>query len=179
MAYMKGEIRTSDQDIVAKHHNKGFAKSSKVMDFQSPQPVIKQRFWDSACGGVLALLLEVPATAISVVVFLFTVVLVRLTPDEAVIQKIKNENSNDFSTFQFSPHHVHKNIIGFFVLLYRRSLLPGWLHREGYGCRFIPSCTEYAIGAVNKYGLWHGLLLTGDRFRRCVPSYRGDYVDFP
>jgi putative component of membrane protein insertase Oxa1/YidC/SpoIIIJ protein YidD len=70
-------------------------------------------------------------------------------------------------------------VVEFFVFLYHQSLLRKYFDRNGGRCRFIPSCTEYAIRAVRKFGLWEGLLLTGDRFRRCTPLYQGDYIDFP
>lgn len=65
------------------------------------------------------------------------------------------------------------------VFIYRQSLLRDWLRRRGHSCRFIPSCTEYAVRSVRKYGLWHGLLITCGRISRCHPGYRGDYLDFP
>ncbi len=63
--------------------------------------------------------------------------------------------------------------------VYRRSLLHRHLHRDGPPCRFIPSCTEYTVRAVTKWGLRRGLWMAGGRFRRCRPGYDGDYVDFP
>jgi hypothetical protein len=66
-----------------------------------------------------------------------------------------------------------------FAFVYRRSSVHWYLHRNGYPCRFIPSCTDYAVRAVEKYGLLRGAWMTASRFRRCVPGYVGDYVDFP
>jgi putative component of membrane protein insertase Oxa1/YidC/SpoIIIJ protein YidD len=66
-----------------------------------------------------------------------------------------------------------------FAFLYRRSAVHTYLHRNGYPCRFIPSCTDYAVRAVEKYGLVRGIWMTAGRLRRCSPSYLGDYVDFP
>ncbi|HCG00865.1 MAG TPA: membrane protein insertion efficiency factor YidD [Chloroflexi bacterium] len=71
-------------------------------------------------------------------------------------------------------------VILFALFMYQHSLQHWWLHRKtAYRCRFIPSCTEYAVRAVDKYGFSPGLLLIGDRFRRCNPMFEGDYVDFP
>ncbi|MGB9803835.1 membrane protein insertion efficiency factor YidD [Desulfofundulus sp.] len=42
-------------------------------------------------------------------------------------------------------------------------------------CRFYPSCSEYAVQAVSKYGVARGLLLTMWRLLRCHPLCRGGY----
>jgi hypothetical protein len=36
-------------------------------------------------------------------------------------------------------------------------------------CRFMPSCSEYAIDALTLHGPWRGLLLTVRRVLRCHP----------
>lgn len=36
-------------------------------------------------------------------------------------------------------------------------------------CRFLPSCSVYAIDAINKFGPWRGLVLTAWRIFRCNP----------
>ena len=45
-------------------------------------------------------------------------------------------------------------------------------------CRFYPSCSEYAILALDSYGLWRGLVKATWRLLRCHPLSRGG-VDFP
>lgn len=62
------------------------------------------------------------------------------------------------------------------VARYRRSDL---LHRGAPRCTFIPSCSEYSLRALRKYGAMKGSLLTIQRLRRCRPSYTGSRVDFP
>lgn len=42
-------------------------------------------------------------------------------------------------------------------------------------CRFEPTCSEYAREALQKYGLWRGLLLSIWRVLRCHPYARGGY----
>ena len=44
-------------------------------------------------------------------------------------------------------------------------------------CRFIPTCSEYALEAVEKYGAVRGGFLAIKRFLRCNPFYRGDPYD--
>lgn len=38
-------------------------------------------------------------------------------------------------------------------------------------CRFYPSCSEYAVEAVQKHGAGRGLLLAGKRLLRCHPYH--------
>ena len=42
-------------------------------------------------------------------------------------------------------------------------------------CRYYPSCSEYAIGAINHYGISIGLWMTFKRFLRCHPWSSGGY----
>ncbi|WP_072867472.1 membrane protein insertion efficiency factor YidD [Desulfofundulus thermosubterraneus] len=42
-------------------------------------------------------------------------------------------------------------------------------------CRFYPTCSEYAVQAVVKYGVVRGLLLSLWRLFRCHPLSRGGY----
>ena len=51
------------------------------------------------------------------------------------------------------------------VLLYRVTL---GIFLGGY-CRFEPSCSQYAIDAINKYGPWRGGWKTLRRISRCHP----------
>lgn len=51
------------------------------------------------------------------------------------------------------------------VFLYRATLGP----LMGGHCRFHPSCSQYAIDAINKYGPWRGAWRTVRRICRCHP----------
>lgn len=42
-------------------------------------------------------------------------------------------------------------------------------------CRFIPSCSEYAIDAVRKYGALKGSVLAAHRVLRCNPFHEGGF----
>ncbi len=46
-------------------------------------------------------------------------------------------------------------------------------------CRFYPTCSEYTILAVRKFGILRGLLKGLWRVLKCHPLYRGDFLDFP
>ncbi|MEL7023042.1 MAG: membrane protein insertion efficiency factor YidD [Pseudomonadota bacterium] len=44
-------------------------------------------------------------------------------------------------------------------------------------CRFEPTCSEYAILAIQKYGVIPGVVRTVNRLLRCKPPNGG--VDYP
>lgn len=51
------------------------------------------------------------------------------------------------------------------IKLYQWIISP-WL---GSQCRFTPTCSHYAIGALKKYGPVKGVWLTVKRIARCNP----------
>jgi uncharacterized protein len=42
-------------------------------------------------------------------------------------------------------------------------------------CRFYPTCSEYAVQAVNKYGIFKGTAKAAYRILRCNPFNKGGY----
>ena len=46
-------------------------------------------------------------------------------------------------------------------------------------CKFIPTCSEYSIEAIEKYGALKGGLLTVWRILRCNPFSKGGYDPVP
>ena len=55
-------------------------------------------------------------------------------------------------------------------------LLSPWL---GAQCRFHPTCSTYAIDAINEHGAWRGSLLTARRLGRCHPLAQGGLDPVP
>ncbi|MEC7108914.1 MAG: membrane protein insertion efficiency factor YidD [Planctomycetota bacterium] len=51
------------------------------------------------------------------------------------------------------------------VRFYQRAISP-WL---GANCRFHPSCSQYTIEAIEKYGVLRGILKGAYRILRCNP----------
>ena len=51
------------------------------------------------------------------------------------------------------------------VRFYQYCISP-WLRPS---CRFYPSCSEYSIEALKRFGLFRGLILTVIRILRCNP----------
>jgi len=62
------------------------------------------------------------------------------------------------------------------VVLYRRVLSP--LKRTPT-CRFLPTCSEYALEAVRERGVVVGGALATWRVLRCNPLFRGGYDPVP
>ena len=59
------------------------------------------------------------------------------------------------------------------IRAYRKYISPAFPPR----CRFIPTCSQYALEAVEKYGACKGGWLALRRFLRCHPFYKGDLYD--
>ena len=61
------------------------------------------------------------------------------------------------------------------IKLYQLCLSPF----IGSSCRFEPSCSSYAIEAINKHGAFKGLYLTVLRLGRCHPWCEGGHDPVP
>jgi hypothetical protein len=57
------------------------------------------------------------------------------------------------------------------VLMYRATVGRFF----GGQCKFHPSCSQYAIDAINKYGAWRGGWKAIKRISRCHPFSRGGF----
>lgn len=42
-------------------------------------------------------------------------------------------------------------------------------------CRFVPTCSEYALQAIEKYGIFRGGIMAVRRILRCHPFHPGGY----
>ncbi len=62
----------------------------------------------------------------------------------------------------------------FLIRIYQKTLSPFL----GQSCRYEPSCSNYAILALQKYGLIKGSLKAIWRILRCNPWSKGG-VDYP
>lgn len=45
----------------------------------------------------------------------------------------------------------------------------------GARCRYYPSCSDYAVQAIGRFGILRGLVLAGWRLLRCNPWSRGGF----
>jgi putative membrane protein insertion efficiency factor len=58
---------------------------------------------------------------------------------------------------------------------YRLLLSPWW----GRQCRFTPTCSEFALEALERHGAWRGTWLAMRRVSRCHPWRAGGYDPVP
>ncbi|MGE0628318.1 MAG: membrane protein insertion efficiency factor YidD [Hyphomicrobiaceae bacterium] len=49
----------------------------------------------------------------------------------------------------------------------------------GFHCRHLPTCSEYALTAIDRNGAWRGLWLTVSRLWRCRPGGTWGYDPAP
>lgn len=56
------------------------------------------------------------------------------------------------------------------------QILTGWAPPT---CRYHPTCSGYAIRALEVHGAWRGTLLAARRIGRCHPWHEGGYDPVP
>ena len=61
------------------------------------------------------------------------------------------------------------------IRFYQRNISP----RHPGCCRFIPTCSQYAMEAVTKYGAVKGGWMAFRRILRCNPFHKGGYDPVP
>ena len=61
------------------------------------------------------------------------------------------------------------------IRFYRKYLSP----TRPPCCRFVPTCSEYAMQAITKYGALKGSWLALRRLLRCHPFHKGGYDPVP
>ena len=61
------------------------------------------------------------------------------------------------------------------IRFYQASVSPLFPPR----CRYIPTCSEYALQAVEKYGPLRGGFMALRRFLRCNPFHKAGYDPVP
>jgi putative membrane protein insertion efficiency factor len=72
-----------------------------------------------------------------------------------------------------------KTILLYIIHLYQRLLSPDkgvFRQRRLPTCVFFPTCSDYAIGAIEKYGTLKGLWIAFRRILRCHP-WQKNHVD--
>jgi putative membrane protein insertion efficiency factor len=66
-------------------------------------------------------------------------------------------------------------LIRILIRAYQLTLSP----LLGARCRFYPSCSHYALEAIERHGLWRGSWLSVRRVARCHPFCHGGFDPVP
>lgn len=104
---------------------------------------------------------------------------------EAIVPKFKEDSSRnmpkDLSGIRANIHlrqgekkfssSLGKRILIALIKFYQRAISPSIPH----SCRFEPTCSQYSIEAIKKYGIFKGGLKSLWRIVRCNPFNPGGY----
>lgn len=69
-----------------------------------------------------------------------------------------------------------KRFLLWLIRFYRRNLSP---RKRMPSCRYIPTCSQYAVTAIERYGAWKGGWMAARRLLRCNPFSKGGYDPVP
>ncbi|MBO5494177.1 MAG: membrane protein insertion efficiency factor YidD [Eubacterium sp.] len=69
-----------------------------------------------------------------------------------------------------------KKFLIFLIKSYQLTISP-WF--SGGSCRFTPTCSQYAIEALEVHGIFRGSLLAAWRIIRCNPLSKGGWDPVP
>lgn len=67
-----------------------------------------------------------------------------------------------------------KRFVLWCIRFYRKNISP----LRPNCCRFIPTCSAYALEAVEKYGIVKGGWLFLRRFQKCQPFHKQDHIEY-
>jgi putative membrane protein insertion efficiency factor len=68
-----------------------------------------------------------------------------------------------------------KYILIFLIKLYKFAVSPLFPP----SCRHFPSCSQYAVEAIEKYGMFKGTYLASVRILKCNPLFKGGFDPVP
>lgn len=68
-----------------------------------------------------------------------------------------------------------KKFLIFIINIYRKFVSP----IKAPSCRFYPTCSQYAINAIEKYGAVKGTFMAIKRILKCHPFHPGGYDPVP
>lgn len=69
-----------------------------------------------------------------------------------------------------------KKFLIFLIRTYQLTISPRFSHGS---CRFTPTCSQYAIEAIEIHGIFKGSLLAFWRILRCNPFCKGGWDPVP
>jgi len=65
-----------------------------------------------------------------------------------------------------------KRLVVFLIRIYQKFISP---LKGVSSCRFYPTCSQYAIDAITKYGIVKGSFMSVKRIIKCHPFHPGGY----
>lgn len=68
-----------------------------------------------------------------------------------------------------------KRLLLLLVHIYRSCISPLFPP----SCRYYPTCSAYALEAIERYGAWRGGWMALRRILRCHPFHKGGYDPVP
>lgn len=69
-----------------------------------------------------------------------------------------------------------KKLMIFLIRTYQMTISPRFSNGS---CRYTPTCSQYAIEAIEIHGIFKGTLLAIRRILRCNPFFKGGYDPVP
>ena len=69
-----------------------------------------------------------------------------------------------------------KKVLIFLIKTYQMTLSPRFSHGS---CRYTPTCSQYALEAIEIHGIFKGCLLAAWRILRCNPFSKGGWDPVP
>jgi uncharacterized protein len=69
------------------------------------------------------------------------------------------------------PARLSRVVLTSPIVIYQRVISPAIPRR----CKYEPTCSRYAVEAIQRYGILRGLVLAGWRLLRCNPLSHGGY----
>ncbi len=72
--------------------------------------------------------------------------------------------------------NIVKKLAIFLIRTYQLTLSPRFSHGA---CRYTPTCSQYALEAIEIHGVWKGCWLAFLRILRCHPFFKGGYDPVP
>ena len=70
---------------------------------------------------------------------------------------------------------IPRRLVAGLILIYQKLVSPNL----GPNCRFQPTCSQYALEAVQRHGAMRGTWLAIKRIGKCHPLHEGGYDPVP
>lgn len=100
---------------------------------------------------------------------------VSFKPEDLYGAQVVDPDSGKCLTFAQRLTRLPKRALLWFIRFYQRAVSPLFPRT----CRFVPSCSQYAVVAITRYGFRKGGWLALKRLAKCGPWHPGGYDPVP